>query len=268
MIKKIFIMTIIFGLLLSCSQYQKVYNGKDIDAKYKMAWKMYEKGKYRKAEELFHQVDKFYKFKPTYQRLLFARAMSLYKLKDYFSAGELFRKFTRLFPESTKAEEADFYIVKAYYELSPKYSVDQSYTKRGIEEIQQFLKRHPYSKFKDEINKMNTELTHKLEKKYFEIGKQYYDLDYYKSAIVSFNNFLVDYPGSIYKPDALFYRFKAASDLAINSIESKKGARLQKAIGYYKNFVKKYANSKYKKEADKIYEKLNKELKKKTDKPV
>ena len=263
MIKKFFIVIIGLIFLSSCSEYQKVYNGKDIDAKYKMAWKMYEKGKYRKAEELFHQVDKFYKFKPTYQRLLFARAMSLYKMKDYFSAGELFRKFTRLFPESSKAEEADFYIVKAYYELSPKYSVDQAYTIRGIEEIQQFLKRHPFSKYKDEINKINDDLTHKLEKKYFEISKQYYNLDLYKSAIVAFNNFLVDYPGSIYKADALFYRFKAAADLALNSVESKKQKRLQQAIDYYKNFINKYSNSSYKKEADKIFEKLKKEVKSK-----
>ena len=260
--KKLIIILLAFGLFSSCSEYQKVYNGKDVKAKYKMAWQMYEKGKYRKADELFNQVDKFYKFKPQYQRLLFAHAMSLYNLKQYLSAGELFRKFTRLFPESTKAEEADFYIVKSYYKLSPKYSVDQAYTQRGIQEIDQFLKKYPYSKFKKEVNEMNQELTQKIEKKYFEISKQYYDLDYYKTAIVSFNNFLIDYPGSVFKPDALFYRFKAASDLALNSVESKKEKRLKKAIEYYKNFIKKYSDSSYKKEADKIYNKLQEELSK------
>ncbi len=266
--KKLIIILLAFAFFSSCSEYQKVYNGKDVEAKYKMAWKMFEQGKYRKADELFNQVDKYYKFKPQYQRLLFAHAMSLYNMKQYLSAGELFRKFTRLFPESSKAEEADFYIVKSYFNLSPKYSVDQAYTERGIQEIQQFFKKYPYSKYKKEVNEMNAELTHKIEKKYLEISKQYYNLGYYKSAIVSFNNFLIDYPGSIYKPEALFYRYKASADLAINSVESKKEDRLMKAIGYFKNFEKTYKDSPFYKEAQKIYEKLEAELKNKASNEV
>ena len=128
-------------LLTACSEYQKVYNGNDIQAKYKLAWKMYKAGKYNKADQLFSQVDKFYKHKPVYQRLLFAHAMSLYHMKFYQSAGEKFRKFTRLYPESSKAEEADFYIVKAYEALSPTYSLDQGYTVRAIEEINSFFEK-------------------------------------------------------------------------------------------------------------------------------
>jgi outer membrane protein assembly factor BamD len=266
--KKLIIIFLAFALFTSCSEYQKIYNGKDVNAKYKMAWQMYEKGKYRKADALFSQIDKYYKFKPQYQRLLFAHAMSLYNMKQYLSAGELLRKFTRLFPESSKAEEADFYIVKAYANLSPKYSVDQAYTIRGIQEVEQFLKKYPYSKYKKEVNEINKELTQKIEKKHFEISKQYYDLDYYKSAIVSFNNFLIDYPGSIYKPDALFYRFKAAADLALNSVESKKEERLKKAIEYYKNFTQKYSQSPYQKEAEKLYKQLKKQLKNKASNEV
>jgi len=256
------LIVIVAGVLLlsACSQYQKVYNGTDIDAKYKMAWKMYEAGKYGKADQLFSQVDKFYKRKPMYQRLLFAHAMTLYNLKYYVSAGEKFRKFTQLYPESTKAEEADFYIVKAYDKLSPKYSVDQSYTVRAIEEIEGFLKRHPYSKYKEEVNAINTKLQNKLEQKYFDIAKMYYDLDRYKAAIRAFNNYLVAYPGTHLKEDALFYRFKAAADLALNSVLSKKEERLKKALAYYQNFVEKSKKEKLKKEADKLAEKLKKEL--------
>jgi len=256
---------IITGLLLlsSCSQYQKVYNGTDIEAKYKMAWKMYEAGKYGKADQLFSQVDKFYKQKPAYQRLLFAHAMTLFKEKYYVSAGEKFRKFTRLFPESTKAEEADFYIVKAYEALSPKYSVDQSYTVRALEEINSFLKKYPYSKYKVEVNKINARLQRKLERKYYEIAKMYYDLDRYKSAIRAFNNYLIDYPGSFLKEDALFYRFKSAADLALKSVESKKEERLKKAIAYYRNFMEKSKKTELKKEADEVYQTLKNELDKK-----
>ena len=250
-------------LLVSCGEFQKVYNGNDLQAKYKLAWKMYKAGKYHKADQLFEQVDKFYKHKPVYQRLLFAHAMSLFKMKYWQSAGEKFRKFTRLYPESSKAEEADFYIVKAYEALSPPYSLDQSYTVRAIEEINSFLKKHPYSKYKDEVNAINQKLQRKLERKYFEIAKMYYDLDRYKAAIRAFNNYLVDYPGSYLKEKALFYRFKAAGDLALNSVESKKAERLRTAIQYYQNFVQKSKDDELKTKAKKLYDKLQKALEEK-----
>ncbi len=258
--KKLILIITGFLLLTACSEYQKVYNGNDIEAKYKMAWKMYKAGKYGKADQLFTQVDKFYKQKPAYQRLLFAHAMSLFHLKYYQSAGEKFRKFTRLYPESSKAEEADFYIVKAYEALSPPYSLDQSYTVRAIEEINSFLKKYPFSKYKDQVNAINEKLQRKLERKYFEIAKMYYDLDRYKAAIRAFNNYLVDYPGSYLKEKALYYRFKAAADLALQSVESKKEARLNTATGYYRNFIQKSIDENLKTKAGKTFEKLQKAL--------
>ncbi len=254
--KKILIVLVGLVLLSACSEYQKVYNGKDPDAKYKMAWKYYEAGKYRKADQLFSQINGVYKRKPSYQRLLFAHAMSLYNMKYYVSAGEKFRKFTQLYPESSKAEEAAYYIVLAYDKLSPKYSVDQAYTLRAMEEIDAFLKKYPFSKYKDEVNKINDKLQFKLEKKYFDIAQLYYNLDRYKAAIRSFNNYLVDFPGSRLKEDALFYRYKSAADLALNSVRSKKEERLNTAIEYYKNFMQKAKKEDLKKDAEKLYQKL------------
>jgi len=258
--RKILVLIILLSFLNACSEYQKVYNSEDWEAKYKMAWKMYENKKYRKADMLFSQIEHIYKRKPNYQRLLFTHAMSLYHQKYYVSAGEKFRKFTQLFPESSKAEEADFYIVKSYYNLSPKFSVDQSYTQRALEEIASFLKKYPFTKYKNEINVMNEDLETRLEKKYYEIALLYYHLERYKAAIRAFNNYFIDYPGSKFKEDALYYRFKAAADLAIKSIERKKENRLKTAIEYYNSFVVYAKNEKYKKDAEKVYTQLQKEL--------
>jgi len=258
--KNIFLVLLTIVLLSSCGEFQKTYNGKDTDAKYKLAWELYEKGKYSKADQLFSQVDVFYKNKPSYQRLLFANAMSLYKMGFYVSAGEKFRKFTQLFPESTKAEEASYYIVLAYNKLSPKNSVDQAYTKRAIEEVASFIKKYPFSKYKKEINAINKKLNHKLEEKDYTIAKQYYNLSRYKAAITAFNNYLIDFPGSSFTQETLFYRYEAASKLAINSVISKKEDRIKQAMGFYQNFIKKYPKTVYLKDAKKTYDKLQKEL--------
>jgi outer membrane protein assembly factor BamD len=258
--KRIILVLLTIGFLSSCSEYQKVYNGKDITAKHKLAWKYYEAKNYKKADLLFSQIDVMYKHKPSYQRLLFAHAMSLYNMEYFVSSGEKLRKFTRLYPESSKAEEASYYIVKAYNSLSPKYTTDQSYTNRAIEEVQNFVKKYPYSKYKKEINEINAQLNDKLEHKDFDIAKKYYDLDYYKSAIAALNNFLIDFPGSKYKESALYYRFKAASELALKSVFSKKEDRINQAIGYYKNFESKNPKSEYLADAKKMLKKLKKEL--------
>ena len=258
--KRIILVLLTIGFITSCSEYQKIYNGKDLNAKYKLGWKYYEAKNYKKADLLFSQIDKFYKYKPAYQRLLFAHAMSLYNMKYFVSSGEKLRKFTRLFPESTKAEEASYYIVKAYYNLSPKYTTDQPYTIRALEEVQSFVKKYPYSKYKKEVNQINSELNDKLEHKDFDIAKRYYDLDYYKSAITALNNFLIDFPGSKYKEGALYYKFKAASQLALNSVESKKEERINQAINYFKNFESANPKSEYLSNAQKMLKKLKKEL--------
>ncbi len=258
--KNIFLVLLTLVLLSSCGEFQKTYNGKDVAAKYKLAWKLYEKGKYSKADQLFSQIDRAYKDKPAYQRLLFADAMSLFKMKFYTSAGEKFRKFTQLFPESSKAEEASYYIVLAYDRLSPKSSVDQAYTKRAIEEVAGFIKKYPFSKYKKEVNAINKKLNYKLEKKDYTIAKQYYDLSRYKAAITAFNNYLIDFPGSSFTEETLYYRYEAASELAINSVLSKKEDRIKQAMGFYQNFIKKYPQTKFLKEAKKTYDKLQKEL--------
>ena len=70
-----------------------------------------------------------------------------------------------------------------------------------------------------EANVMIKELDFKLEKKAFEIAKQYNKISDYKASIKSFNNFLLDFPGSKLRKEALFQRFDSAYNLAILSVK-------------------------------------------------
>ena len=78
------------------------------------------------------------------------------------------------------------------------------------------------------------ELDFKLEKKAFEIAKGYnktgpYSRDY-QAAISAFDNFIIDFPGTSLKEDAMFYRLDSAYKLAVNSVAWKKEQRLKDAI--------------------------------------
>ncbi len=117
-----------------------------------------------------------------------------------------------------------------------------------------------------EANSLVKELREKLEKKAFEIAKQYNTISEYNgdhnAAIKAFDNFILDYPGTKYKEDALYYKFDSSYQLAINSVLTKMKDRLESAKANYNALVKFNPETKYKEQADKMLEKIDTELQK------
>jgi outer membrane protein assembly factor BamD len=109
-------------------------------------------------------------------------------------------------------------------------------------------------------NEYVKELREKLEKKAFEVAKQYNSISDFKAALKAFDNFITDFPGTPYKEQALFYRLDSAYKLAINSIESKKQERLAYAKTTYANLIKFKSDTAYKEDADKMFATIEQEL--------
>jgi outer membrane protein assembly factor BamD len=196
---------------------------------------------------------------------MFMSAMCSYKLRDYHVSGYHFERFENSYPKSDKAEEAYFLSAKSYYELSPVYSKEQGETIEALEKLQLFINKYPDSEYLPEANILIKELDFKLEKKAFEIAKQYNKIAYfessdYEAAIKAFDNFLVDYPGTSFREEAMFYRLDSACRLAINSIKVKKEERLNIAMGYYNTFHKYYPNSERTEEVEKMNQDMQTQL--------
>lgn len=243
-----------FLLLVSCSEYQKVLKDGDPGAKYTMAEKLYEeaeaensKPKYRKALRLFEQIVPQYRGKPQGEKLTFLFADTYYKLNDHYLAGYQFERFTQSYPSSEKLEEAAFKSAKSYYFLSPRYDLDQTETQKAIGELQKYIVNFPEGENIKEANELATELRIKLEKKAYQIAWEYYKKgnsgvpgENYKAAIVAFSNFLNENPGSPFREAAVYHRFAAAYQLAINSYEFRMQERLTEAKGFYNNYIRFY----------------------------
>ncbi|TNJ43100.1 outer membrane protein assembly factor BamD [Tamlana fucoidanivorans] len=252
---------ITFFVLSSCSEYQKVLKSTDIGAKFKAGEALYNDGKYAKANKLFAQIVPNYRGKPQAEKLMYLYSSSFYKMKDYYVAGYQFERFASSYPKSEKLEEASFYAVKSYFMLSPRYSKDQKETKEAVEKLQEFINLFPDSEYVPEANQMVKELVFKLEKKAFEIAKQYNTISDYQASIRSFDNFIFEFPGSKLKEEALFYRLDSAYKLAVNSVERKRQDRLETAKDYSKAFKKLFASSKYIEDVDDMANIIEKELK-------
>ena len=260
-ISNIFIAFLTIILIVSCSPYQKVLNRGKVNERYKMGTELYKEGKYAKALTLLEKVIPLYTGKPQLERVKYMVADSHFKIKDYTLAGYYFRQFANTYQKSSKREEALFLSAKSYYYAAPKYNLDQTDTHKAIEVLQDFINTYPNSAKLKEANQIYKVLSERLEKKYFEISKQYLTLEKYKAAIVSFDNFLEDFPGTKYKEQALYLKFKAAYQLGMKSIFQKKENRIKNAIAVYNKIKKTFPNSKYQEDLDTKKTTLNKELK-------
>ena len=261
---KIFYILLIALTLGSCSTYQKALKSEDVAVKYDVATKMYEAGKYTKAIRLLEQIASSYRGKPQAEKMFYMFAQSYYKTKQHYLAGYQFDSFTSSYPRSEKAEEAAYLAAESYSQLSPRFSLDQVDTNKAIDKLQNFINNYPDSQYLPQANVLVKDLREKLEKKAFEIAKQYHTTGEwsrdYGAAIKALDNFIADYPGTPFKEKALFYRFDSAYLLAINSINSKKQERLNFAKAAYATFTKFKSDSEYKEEADKKLALIEKEL--------
>ncbi len=257
---------VVFLLLISCNEYQKVLKNEDVKAKYDLAEKYYENKDFKRANRLLEQIAPKYVGKPQGERVQFFLADTYFQTNNYNFAGYQFERFLKSYPKSDKAAEASFLGAKSYYMLSPRYSLDQTDTDKALVKLQNFINSYPESEFLPEANAMAKELTTKKEKKAFEIAKQFtklgnsFILDYSISAVAALDNFVSDFPGTVFREEALYLKLVATSNLALNSTENRKEERLQTAETAYKNLIRYYPQTTFMKEANDLMGKIEDEL--------
>ena len=238
---RIFIIVFLSSILLSCNEYQKLLNSTDNDTdKYNAAEKYYNDGEFRRANALIEQLIPSYRGKPQGERLVFFFADSYFQIKLYYSAAIQFENFIKSYPNSQRIQEAYFMEAKSYYMLSPLYTLDQDDTYTGIDKLQVFINRFPNSEYVSEALELMNDLQNKLEEKDFEISKQYYTIRDYTSAIKALDNFVADNPGTIFREEALYYKWLSQFEIAINSIESRIADRVTELERSLDNFLRNY----------------------------
>ena len=241
--KKLLYSISIIILISSCSEYQKALNSDEVSVKFNLGTELYDAEKYSKASRLFAQILPQYRGKPQAQKLTYMQAMCFYNTKDYNSSSYQMERFVNSYPDSEKVEEMAFLGAKSYYLMAPIFSKDSEDTKIAIDKLQQFINSFPDSEFNDDANELIFELDYRLELKEFNIALQYNVLTDYQAAIKSFENFLIDFPGSDLREKAMYYRFDSAYKLAINSVVWRQKERIENAVSYFNSFKNSYNDS-------------------------
>ena len=249
------ILALILLLLFdSCSKFRKVQKSEDWKVKYEAAIKYYKDEDYYRASILFEEIMPLVRGQKEGELAQFYYSYCNYYQKQYQLAEYYFKTFYQTYSRSPYAEEAEFMHAYSLYRESPIYKLDQTSTKEAIEAMQLFINRNLNSKYLSESSAIIQEMQIKLETKSYENSKQYFKMGLYKSAIIAFDNFAIDFPDSDLNEEISFLKFKSQYLLAQLSIPSKREERLKEAIEMYQEFLEDYPESEYFKEADKLYD--------------
>jgi len=258
--KNIFYILVLFIGLTACNDYQKALKTEDIATKFKMGEQLYNEGKFSRANKLFVQIVPSYRGKPQAEKLMYLYADTFYKMKDHYVAGYQYERFATSYPKSEKVEEASFKSAESYYHLSRVFSKDQTETHDALGKLQTFINVYPNSQYLEQANALVKSLQTKLEEKAFSTAKQYNTIGDYQASISSIDNFIIDFPGSAFREEALYYRYNSAYLLGTKSVERKRKKRLEVAKDYYNSFKKAYPNSKFLKESEAYSKDIDKQL--------
>ena len=265
--KKNILITLLAALLLSsCGEYNKLLKSTDYEYKYEAAKNYFAKGQYNRAATVLNELIAILKGTDKAEESLYMLGMSYYNQNDYQTAAQTFTQYYNVYPRGTFTELARFHAGKALYLDTPEPRLDQSGTYNAIQQLQMFLEYFPNSAKKDEAQNMIFALQEKLVMKEYLSAKLYYNLgnylgNNYESCVITAQNALKDYPYTNMREDLSILILRAKYEMAVFSVEDKREERYREAVDEYYAFKNEFPESKYMKDADRIFKEAQKILK-------
>ena len=169
-------------------------------------------------------------------------ALSYFSQKEYLLAAYEFDNFLKNYPLSPLYPDGKFMLANTYYALSPKYSLDQEFTKEALNEFLSYIELFPEDKNVSAAEIKIKELKNKLAYKNFWTAELYMKTDNYKAASLYYQSVYDTYIDSDWADDAMVGQAEAY----IN------GKRYKDAKKVLEKFYKLFPNSGLKSKADKL----------------
>jgi outer membrane protein assembly factor BamD len=238
----------------SCGGYEKLLKSSDYRLKFTKALEYYENGEYVRSANLFDQITAVYRGTTKADTVFYYQAKSYFMQRDYILSAHHFKNLGFNFPNSVYAEEADFMYAYCNYKLSPKPSLDQDNSIKAISYFQLFMIKYPDSDRIDEAKVYVDEMKNKLVQKSYLSAKLYYNLEDYRASIIALQNSLNDFPDTEHREELMFLLLRSNFLLAENSIIQRQKERYQDTVDEYYSFVGEFPESRYRREADRIYD--------------
>ena len=222
--KNIIITLLAAASLTSCGEYNKLLKSTDYEYKYEAAKNYFAKGQYNRSATLLNELITILKGTDKAEESLYMLGMSYYNQKDYQTAAQTFITYFNTYPRGTFTELARFHAGKSLFLDTPEPRLDQSSTYQAIQQLQMFMEYFPNSTKKQEAQDM----------------------------IFAYTD---------YREELSILILRARHEMAIYSVEDKKMDRYRETIDEYYAFKNEFPESKYLKEAEKIFNESQKVIK-------
>lgn len=241
--------------LAGCGDYQQVLKSTDPELKWTRAQEYFADDRCIQALPLLQELIGLFRGTERMEDVYYMYAEANLCIEDWYMARYTMRNFSKTFPTSDRAEEAEYQAALCSYRLSPGPTLDQSDTRTAMDELQLFLDRHPESDKRDTCNSMIAALRTKLETKAWNGAKLYYTTGKFQSASRALANFMEDWPVSQYGEEAQFLILKSQFLYAEQSTERRQAERYADAIESYFTFAARFPESAWLREAEQFHRK-------------
>lgn len=204
MLKRLFFIFLSGIIIFSCGSNRPK---KDLPAEERISWAInkFNDGDYLEAKTEFRIVVLNFPGHNVVDKAQYYLAECHFNLKEYIEAIAEYEKLLRMFQNSSYRDDALYKIGLANYKLSPKYSLDQTYTLQAIEKLQQFREEFPDSDIKGEAEEIMKRCREKLAKKEYKNGELYRKLTYYDAAILYYEGVVNNYYDTSWVKEAQYW---------------------------------------------------------------
>ncbi len=257
---------LILILATSCSKFRRIQKSEDWRVKYEGGLNYYAKKDYYRAALLFEEIRPIVRGLPEGEKVEFYLAYCQFYEKTYLLASNQFKTFYETYGRSQLVQEAYFMYAYSLYISSPAPSLDLTSGIEAMNAMQNFINQYPDSQYRERASEAIVVSQNKLERKGYENAKHYLKLRQYKAAVISFDNFKKNFPDSNFLEELAYLKVLAQYKLANQSFLSLQHDRYTSVVQYYQELVDNFPNSKYLKDAERLYsESITKVNKSKTN---
>ncbi len=163
-----------------------------------------DRGRYKKAGELYLEVERLYPYSVEAKFALISAAKAYHEDSLHPESRAAASRYLDFYPAGEDAPLAQYLVALSYYDQIIDVKRDQSNSFKAMQEFRRLLETYPGSAYQSLAEEKFAIALDQLAGKEMEIGRYYLFREDYIAAIKRFQVVATDYGNSRQKPEALF----------------------------------------------------------------
>ncbi|MBR9977214.1 MAG: outer membrane protein assembly factor BamD [Bacteroidetes bacterium] len=230
----------IAAALLACSSSIDLPEDATAEQQFRAGLERYRNGSYQEALSHFEIIRLQFPGSAVADSARYFSALSRFERGEYLLASYEFNQIIQGGAARELVADAYYQFAQCYYELSPKVQLDQTYTRRAIDALQNFVEGYPSHPKAQEVERQVLELVSRLAEKEYKTAILYEKMEVPISALIYYNTVVDRYYNTEYADEAMAGKIRSL--LALR--------RYSEAASAAKEFLERYPDSPYRSDVE------------------